>query len=404
MQEPKKLVLKKIVSILLFVSMFNFNVQAQNAPALTSSQTIQISKLKAKVEANPSNLEAHHAFIDAFKTNDHPALEAQYKVWIKQFPQVYTVPFVIGEYYVHKENPKATPFLLRASILKPEKAEVWSLLASDAALKNNTSAQQEYLKKAMRLNPGNAADAFSYADSFEKTDTLRHDSLFLEVARKFSNSAQGDQALYWLATNSTVPTEKIAYYIQLYNRKSYSDLKWYLSGMTQYFDLLLKTNPDQAFELGLALILEGKTNLNLWKERIKVADAFLKARKLLTNKNPKEALSLLSSVNLGSLQRGNFIDAKEDLALFKAETADSAKQTNTAYDSIAVLYSIEPTEGLHTALFKYGSKLGMDSNSVTKSIVKLREAKAEEAINFSLENYQSTGKTSLSDKKAKLFC
>ena len=74
--------MKRIISILLFVSLFDFEVQAQNAPPLTSSQTIQISKLKAKVEANPSNLEAHHAFIDACKLDD-PSLKVQYKVPIK---------------------------------------------------------------------------------------------------------------------------------------------------------------------------------------------------------------------------------------------------------------------------------------------------------------------------------
>ncbi len=278
------------------------------------------------------------------------------------------------------------------------------MLADDAILKNKIADRQEYLKKAMQYDPTNPDYTFYYAFSFEDTDPVRCDSLSLEFARKFPNSGRGSLALSLLAKYSTIPAEKIAYYKQIYNRKSNQLSDDYLQGMLNYFDFLLKTNPDQAFELGLTMIIEGKINRNLWKDRIKVADAFLKVRKLLVENNPKEALALLNSVDLINPIFGSYtIDAEEYLALFKAEVADAAAQTQLAYNSLVVLYSKEPTEGLRAPLFKYGNKLGMDSNSVVKNIWKIRDSTAKQATNFSLENYLSAGKTALSDYKGKII-
>ncbi|MVN23370.1 TlpA disulfide reductase family protein [Mucilaginibacter arboris] len=399
--------MKGVISVLLFISMFTFKAPAQNKPPLAPSPTIQSNKLKAKVEANPSNLETHRAFINSFKMDakfDNPEMEMQYKIWIKQFPKEYAIPFAIGEYYVHKEIPKAAPYLLQASILKPDNAEVWDLLANDALFTNNNAMRQNYLNKAVRYAPNNADYAFYYANSFKDTDPGRYDSLSLEVARRFPESERGVQALYWLASNTALSAEKIAYYKQIYNRKSNQLSDWYLNGTIEYFDLLLQINPEQAFDFGLTMILEGKRNRNLWKDRVKVADTFLKARKFLAENDPKQALALLNQVDLGNVTLGSYIiDAKESLALFKAEAADAAKQTRVAFDTLAVLYSKEPTDGLHAAIYKYGSKLGMDSNSVAKTIWKIRDSKAKQAADFSLQNYLSGGKSTLSDFRGKVI-
>ncbi len=389
--------------ILLLINVFAYVSHAQNKLPFNALELAQLKKLKAKVEANPADMKAHKAFIQYFKIDD-PKLEAQYNIWTKQFPKIYIVPFAIGEAYANQENPKATKFLLQASIENPNKAEIWSLLASNAILKNKIADRQEYLKKAMQYDPANGDYAFDYAYSFQDTDSARYDSLSLEVARKFPNSGRGSLALSLLAKYSTIPAEKIAYYKQIYNRKSDQLSDDYLQGMLNYFDFLLKTNPEQAFELGLTMVIEGKTNRNLWKDRIKVADKFLKVKKILAENNPNEALSLLNTVHLLDPMFGSYIiDAEEYLALYKAEVADAAAQTQFAYNSLVLLYSKEPTEGLRSPLFKYGNKLGMDSNSVVKSIWKIRDSSAKQATNFSLENYLSAGKTALSDFKGKII-
>jgi len=113
--------MKRIFFALLSIGLFTFTLYAQNKLPFNSSELAKLKKLKAKVEANPASIEAHKAFISAFRIHnrmDDPALEAQYNIWTKQFPKIYTVPFAIGEAYANQENPKATAFLLQASILK----------------------------------------------------------------------------------------------------------------------------------------------------------------------------------------------------------------------------------------------------------------------------------------------
>ncbi len=393
--------------ILVLVSLFTgfITTKAQNSLSYSSSKLTQIKNLKAKVEANPNNIKAHQAFVNAFSNNklDDSILNEQYKTWLIRFPKIYAVPFAIGEEYVNRENPMATSFLLRASTLKPKEASVWYLLAKDAAYKNNLIFQREYLKKAIQCSTNSPDYAFYYADSYKNTDPLRYDSLSLDVARRFPDSEMGARALFWLANNTNNPSEQVAYYKQLFNRKSNQYSDWYLSGMIEYFDLLLKTKPEQAFDLGLTMILNGKRNLNLFKDRIKVADAFLRARKFLIESQPSEALAILEKVNIGTIESGNKINVEEDLAIFKAEAADAAKLPIIAYDSLIVLYAKLPTERLYNVLLKYGEKLCIDSNNVVKSIWKIRDSLAIKATNFSLEKYKSSGKASLSDYQGKVI-
>ncbi len=397
---------KVLMFILLSINLLITEVHAQKTFPYTQANLDQISKLKIKVEANPSSSEAHQAYISAFyqnnNTTDNPLLEEQYKTWIKKFPKNFAVPFTIGKAYIHEKNPKAEPFLLQASILKPDNAETWYLLSQNAGYTNNTIAQQNYLKKATRFDPSNAEYAFSYAFSFKDTDPNRYDSLSLQVARHFPNQEYGALSLLWLEENSTIKAQKLAYYRQLYNRKENNLTYWYEHNVTAYFDLLLNTDPDQAFELGLNMVLEDKLFQDVWNERLKVATAFLQARKLINENHAGEALTLLSSVSLDNVMFNRHILAKETLALFKAEAADADKKTNLAYDSLAIFYSKEPSDRLHEALFKYGMKLGMDSDSVARNVWKTRESLAKPATNFLLDNYLLPKKSGLTDYTGKV--
>lgn len=392
--------------ICFFISLSTFKVQAQNNFAFTPAQLSQINNLKTKVEANPSSLEAHHAYISAFYKSinaiNNPVFEEQYKIWMKQFPQNYIVPFAAGEAYIRGKNPKAEPFLLQASILKPNKAETWYMLSKYAHYMNNSIAEQGYLNKATRFDPSNAEYAFTYAFSFKDTDPARYDSLSLQVARRFPNQEYGALSLLWLAENSTITAQKLAYYRQLYNRKENNLTHWYKNNTTEYFDLLLNTDPDQAFELGLNMVLEDKLFQDVWNERLKVATAFLQARKLINENHAGEALTLLNRVSLDNVMVNRYILAKETLALFKAEAADANKQTTMAYDSLAIFYATKPSDRLHEALFKYGKKLGIDSNSVARNIRKFRDSSAKIATDFTLNGYLSPKKSNLSDYKGKV--
>lgn len=201
---------------LLLIGVFAFKLFAQIKFTYTPDQLLEIKKQKAKVEANSENLKAHRDFIYSFTAND-PAVAAQYQIWIKQFPKSFSIPFAIAKEYVHQKNPKAAPFLLQASKIKPDNAEIWDLFSQFALFTNNVALQQEYLQKAIRLDPANAEYAFYYAYSFKNINPQRFDSLSLEVFRHFPKNEHGTMAMYWLAESSTVQSQKIAYFKELSN-------------------------------------------------------------------------------------------------------------------------------------------------------------------------------------------
>ena len=115
-----------------------------------------------------------------------------------------------------------------------------------------------------------------------------------------------------------------------------------------------------------------------------------------------DAFKALNNIKLRDDFSVSFVYADEKVLLTKAELADLTGQTQTAYDSIAVKYSVQPTNKLRAALLKYGSKLGKDSTAIDKEILKSRMAKAVQATPFSLVEFQTGQKISLNDFKGKV--
>ena len=390
------------LSVMLFLCLFIFKANAQQKFDKTSAQWTEINRLKAKVEANPSNLKLHENFIKAFDVDD-PAIIIVYQNWEKKFPKEYAVPFAIGRALANREILNAKDFLLHTSVLKPDNAETWSLLALlDARLQGNPR-KNEFLQKAAFYAPKNPEYLFNYAYSFKDTDTQKYDSLSLEVARKFPNSEIAAQAVYWLAANTALQSKKLAYFKLVQTKLTNYNSPWYLSTMIQYFDLLLKTNTEQAFELGLQMRVQDKIFPELWHERLAVANAFLEAKNLINNNHPEQALKLLNQIRLNNtMMADRHIDAKEYLLLSKAEALDSAKMFKPAYDTIANYYIKNPSEKLQAVLYKYGRQNGMESILVNKNIASMRNNIAKQAKDFSLKKYTDTTKTSLADYKGKV--
>lgn len=386
----------------LFLTIVSFvPVRAQTGHAHTPAELAQIQTLKAQVEAYPESEQANQDFINTFNLDD-PALETQYVTWIKEFPKSFTMAFTIGKAYSNHGDSKAAPFLRQASTLKPDNDQVWYMLAGDAYLRNNLKLRQEYLKKAMQYAPDNVNYILNYASSFEQTDPVRRDSIYLEMARWSADNDNAELALFLLADNASSPSQRMVYYKQLHDRQTKQHSGTYSPAMMIYFDLLLNTDLPQAIALGQAMVIEDKLFVDVWQERLNVASQFTQAKKLLAENQPKQAISILNQVKLDNNQLGHHIDAKETLVLFKAEAADADTQVRAAYDSLATAYSKFPTAKFHVALLKYGAELGLDSNQITENIRKIRISSAKKATDFHLENYYTAGKASLADYAGKV--
>lgn len=374
--------------------------KCQSKIVKTSVEADRLKKLKASIEANPEQISAHEKFINAFNIQD-PLLEEQYKIWMTRFPSSAIVPFIIGKTYYNKEDTRARVYLLKTVAIRPNLSEAWYFLSIDAMRWGDYNISREYMRKAAMYDPKNENYASKYAYSYKDVDPVKYDSLSLDVVRRFPNSEVAAGSLILLAKNSKNPGVKIAYYELLY--KLFLNHHAENAGSLRfYYDFLINTNPQKAYEIALIISAEVKRDVLEWRHKTMIAKKFVDARYLLDSKRPEEALSVLKTIDLNNTWSVSFIAADETLILFKAEAADAANQTQTAYDSIASYYSKEPSDRLYATLLSYGARLHMDSNKVDKDILEIREKGAHMAMPFTLKNYLTSKEVSLSDYKGKV--
>lgn len=372
--------------------------QGKSQDKVDAATKIRLQKL---VELDPENIKSHQAFINAWKIDD-PNLIDQYDKWISRYPKSSGIPLAIGTALIAKENPKAKPYLLKAVELNPGLAEAWYGLYIDASFRGENSLAGKYLKNASNADPANLSYAMYYAYFIRENDPFACDSLMLRIIRQHPNSAEAVSALNALADNA-VGSEKKAYYELLYSKYVGSNNPARIYGMTVYYTSLLDTEPEKAFDLALKMFLEVKENWGPWNNRVLVAKRVMLARKLMDDNKPREAYDLLKLVNLSKRGSLDFVNAEELLALLKAEAADAADMTQTAFDSLAHFYSNQPSDRLRSFLLSYGTKLNKDSLSVFQEINRLRIQRSPPATPLSLSSYYNLKDTiKLSDFKGKV--
>ncbi len=368
----------------------------KNTEIITDPAAIQ--KLKSEVEANPGDLKKHQEYIKAVGL-ESPELEKQYDAWIKQFPAMAIVPFAIGDAYCNKESPKARPYLLKAVAIDPKFAKAYSDLWIDGERWGDFNASRAYLAKAVEADPANADYNFYYANSFSKIDEAKYKRLSLAVAKNFPATERGAQSLYWLANRSNDPKEKIAYYEQARTDFPADKFSWTSSSMSEYFDLLLETDPAKAASLAQSMqeTMTKDNQKKQWASQVALAQNVMQARSLITENKMNEANAILAKINVG-----RYSSAKAAILLMRAEAADKSGNTQAAYDSLLASYAKEPTEKIGNAVKKYGKKLNKDEATVNADVLKIREDGAKTAQPFTFEQYMKPGSASLSDYRGKV--
>ncbi len=377
-----------IVQLTLLIFFISFSVLGQT----------ETTKLYEAIEAYPDSLSLHQQYIKESGLSEE-ALEEQYHKWIKKFPKSAIVPFALGEAFCNKELPAAKPLLLKAVERNPKLAKAYFYLWIDGERWGDFDKSTEYLLKAKQAEPDNPDYAFYYAASFGNSDFNKYRELSLEVTRKFPESERGAQSLYWLAHRSSDKADKIKYYELLKTKFPPETFRWSSSGMYSYFDVLLEISSEKAVILAQAMldISTSERDLKTWKKQLTVAQDVNKANVYFLENNPKKALSVLdSTVPL------RWSNAKDLILLLKTKAMDESGKTESAYDELKIAYAKSPEKKLKKALDKYGSKLGKKSNEIEKDIWFVRDTMSEPATNFTLKNYLTPGKTSLSDYKGKV--
>ncbi len=357
--------------------------------------------LQKAIEAHPDSLALHQAYLKTFKTQPSAVLDKQYAQWMKEFPNNATIPFALGEAYCHRELPEARPLLLEAVKRNPNLAKAYFYLWVDSDRWGDFDQSREYIKKASEIDPNNPDYAFYYANTWDQVNPQKYRKLSLAVAKRFPNSERGAQALYWLAHYTKNPSKKKEIYEMLKKDFPPQKFSWSRSGMSGYFAMLIKTNPEKATTLAQEMLktAKGKYAIQFWKQAASSAQAVSSAQSLLAQQKPKEAVAALAKIKLSSRMRGYY----NYILLLKAKALSEAGQKEEAYKTLLTSYAKTPDNEIGKALKKYGESLGKNWDAITKEIHDIRYADAPMATDFSLKNYFTGKKTSLADYRGKVI-
>ncbi|QJD96680.1 redoxin domain-containing protein [Mucilaginibacter robiniae] len=350
----------------------------------------EIKAARSTLESNFNDAKAHRNYIYVMGLNN-PLLIAQYRIWMKKYPQNVNFPLAIGTFYHNAEMPQAKEFLLKAAELEPQNADIWSMLANDAGRWGQDDLSTAYLRKAMLADTANATYAASYLFALKNGDPDYRQKVF-DFVKRFPASEQGAQALYWLADRDTSLNDRIQDYEQLRQTYPPQKFRWSSSGMIGLADAYLQTNPEKALTLSNEMGEEKE-----WQIRKQLAESLIQINQLEQSQSYKEAASKADQIKLPSF---NYLN--DFVALKKADLLAKAGDVKAAYDSLATKYAKLPTYPLYTALTGYAQSLGKNKKQMLKDVETIRHHTAVSAYPFELDLYTSKGKLNLHDLKGKV--
>ncbi|HEU4608671.1 MAG TPA: redoxin family protein [Chitinophagaceae bacterium] len=369
------------------------------------NQTQSIEQLKAAIESNPADLAAHEAYLKAsgftkWGAAEDPDFIQQYKDWMQKYPKVAAIPYALGHAFASRESPKAKPFLLKAVEIDPTFDKAYFDLWIDTERWGDFDLATSYILKAKEADPNNADYAFYYANSFSNKDLRKYTELSLEVARKFPKTERGAQALYWLANRTPDSKKKIEYYELQKKNFPPDQFNWTSGGMSAYFDLLLKTDPDKAADLAsymAGLQSKNERDLKSWQQNEANAKHLANSLVLLNKGNANEALAALDKVVVP-----RYSGAKNYIMMLKCKALNAAGKPKDAYQLLLGAYAKEPDPDIKESLEAYGKELGKKPAKVYEDVWYIRDTASKVAPNFSLDNYFTKSKSNLSDFKGKV--
>lgn len=357
----------------------------------------EVAAAKAVVEKDFRNVKAHEEYIKAAGAGN-AELKTQYDAWIAQYPKIAEIPFAYGEGLADAELPEAKPYLLKAVKVNPKLGKAWLSLSFDAERWGDFKGGSEYMRKASEADPKSPDYAFYYASGLKETDSVKHHKQMLSIPKRFPGTERGAQALYWLAVRTE--NKKVKQEVFELAKKKYNPVKssWTSGTMSNYYDFLVEENTPQALALAdYVLSLDSLEDVKIWQQRKSVATGLINGRQLAKAGKYDEALAAFNAAPPLRYSSTKTILLKEKAKLNAAKGNNKA-----AYDSLLAAYALDPTDDIYREAKTYAGKLNKDDKAIQADVWQLRKATAKPATAFSLDNYLTSGKTSLPDLKGKV--
>ena len=390
--------------LLLFIGTSVLKVYAQPAAENTAPNPEEISKIELAISQTPDDLTLHEKYLKATQfskwgVKEDPEFIKKYEEWMIKFPKSAAIPYSLGHAFASKESPKAKPYLLKAVAIDPKFDKAYFDLWIDGERWGDFKAASDYLLKAKEIAPENADYAFYYASGMKVVDPPKYKELSLAVAKDFPNTERGAQALYWLANKSLNLAEKIKLYEQQKRDFPANKFNWTFSGMSEYFSLLVAESPNDALKLAneMEAASQEERSRKTWIANIDVVKKIIEVKKLLSDNKAMEASAVLDSVKVP-----RWGSSKDYIILLKAEVLYKTGKKKEAYNSLLTTVAKEPSTIYQKELLKYGTSLGKNEAEIYNQVWYVRDTSAKVAPIFNLDNYLTTGKSSLNDFKGKV--
>jgi thiol-disulfide isomerase/thioredoxin/Tfp pilus assembly protein PilF len=289
--------------------------------------------------------------------------------------------------------------LQRAIAIDKRFARAYQDLSLIAELRGDNAKRIEYLKTASDLNPVDPSYFFYYANAMQTVDRAKGIALMQEAATRFPGTERGAQGLYWAAYETQDVPAKIAIYERLRRDFPPEKFSWGESGMSDYFDVLVATDPSKAKALASDMLarITAKSEQKSWTEQADYADALSEAAALRAKGDAKSAVARLKAVKPPASYRD-----PAPLAVARAAALRDTGDTAAAYADLANVVAKTPSDALVAALVDLGRALDKSKDTVEADVRTIRQAAAKPAPSFTLPDYPDRRNVSLSDYRGKV--
>ena len=350
------------------------------------------------IEADPDFVEAHQRFIESTQRQEAPAsrtptvprLQQLYERWAKQYPKRAAYQWALG--FLSHEPDTADVFFKKALAIDPGFARAHVLLAKNADIRGDWTAQREHLKAAVDANPDEPRYVLKYAQALQEIDPAHFRELASEVLRKFPATQAAAEALYRLAEAASDP-ERRAYFERLRTEYPAGAYGYGSSAMYDFYDEL--TIPSEALSVArdMAKVFPSSKT---WARRVALQEAMARTQALVAERNFADALELLEKTERPSGAHG------ATWTLLKAEAAAAAGHSELAYAALVDSVAAMPDDRVEEALVKYGTAANKTRPQIDADVWRIRDAKAVPAVSFQLPASRGSAPVQLSDYRGRV--
>ena len=347
---------------------------------------------RAAIEADPRFAAAHEQFIDGHEDVTSDLVEL-YRRWAAAHPDNAVYEWALAK-LAGKDWRTAETHLRRAVAISPSFARAYQDLSVIAELRGENQTRVEYLKKASELSPSDAGSFFQYASAMKAIDQAASIRLLKDVAGRFPGTDRGAQGLYWAAYETTDLPAKLAIYERLRAEFAPETFSWSESGMSDFFDVLVRVDPAKARALAADMQrrIASRSEQQAWGELGAYAGALAESAALRANGDGRAAVQRLDGVKT---PRGHLDPAP--LTLARAAALEAAGDPTAAYASLTDVTAKTPSDELIAETTRIGGVLKKSPAAVAEDVRAMREAGAKPAPPFTLPAYADRKSVSLAD-------